>query len=265
MVERVSVSEADLRRLLEAVEPARCTGPGAEVPDSSLRDLPAALGCDFASLQVTNLSAHTEFVQCPAFPDDKEFEDDPEFDRLSWLAHEEAFSYPQRSGDYVSVTRSTDTLPGVTRGPHFWAFVDACGSERRRWLAALVPLPPDGPVDRRLLLWRTDGSDFTDRDVLLLTLLRPHVVALHERQAVANTGVPHLSPRQWEVLRLVAAGRTNTQIAHLLAVAEGTVRKHLENIYALLDANSRTEAVLRVGPLLTDPEHGVGASAVRTH
>jgi DNA-binding CsgD family transcriptional regulator len=37
--------------------------------------------------------------------------------------------------------------------------------------------------------------------------------------------------RQEELLRLVAAGHTNAQIAHQLGVAEGTVRIHLGNVY----------------------------------
>jgi ATP/maltotriose-dependent transcriptional regulator MalT len=117
-------------------------------------------------------------------------------------------------------------------------------------LVANVPLPPKGTVDRRLLLWRHDGSDFTDRDVLLLTFLRPHLVELHRRQraAMAPAAEPCLTPRQWEVLRLVAEGRSNTQIAHVLVLSEATVRKHLENIYERLAVNSRTEALAKALP-----------------
>ena len=35
-----------------------------------------------------------------------------------------------------------------------------------------VPLPPDGELDRRVMLFRADGPDFTDRDVMLMGLLR---------------------------------------------------------------------------------------------
>jgi len=43
--------------------------------------------------------------------------------------------------------------------------------------------------------------------------------------------VPRLTPRQKDLLRLLAAGYTNTQIARRLGISEGTVRTHLENIY----------------------------------
>jgi DNA-binding NarL/FixJ family response regulator len=47
------------------------------------------------------------------------------------------------------------------------------------------------------------------------------------------------------VLRLVAAGHTNAQVARRLGVTEGTVRTHLENIYERLGVSSRTAAVIR--------------------
>jgi DNA-binding NarL/FixJ family response regulator len=60
--------------------------------------------------------------------------------------------------------------------------------------------------------------------------------------------VPQLTPRQWELLRQVAGGHTNAQIARRLGVAEGTVRIHLQNIYGRLQVSSRTAAVTRAFP-----------------
>ena len=59
---------------------------------------------------------------------------------------------------------------------------------------------------------------------------------------------PQLTPRQWELLHLVAPGHTNAQIARRLGISDGTVRTHLENIYRLLNVSSRTAAVTRVFP-----------------
>jgi DNA-binding NarL/FixJ family response regulator len=58
-------------------------------------------------------------------------------------------------------------------------------------------------------------------------------------------GIPALTARHWEILRLVAEGLTNRQISRRLGVSEGTVRKHLENIYARLQVSSRAAAVTR--------------------
>jgi DNA-binding NarL/FixJ family response regulator len=51
-----------------------------------------------------------------------------------------------------------------------------------------------------------------------------------------------LTARELEVLRLVAAGRTNRQVASELFISEKTVARHLSNIFTKLDLSSRTEA-----------------------
>ena len=51
-----------------------------------------------------------------------------------------------------------------------------------------------------------------------------------------------LTEREVEVLRLVASGRSNTQIAAELVLSEKTVARHLSNIFAKLDVGSRTAA-----------------------
>lgn len=51
-----------------------------------------------------------------------------------------------------------------------------------------------------------------------------------------------LSPRELEVLRLVAAGRSNKEIADALVVSQHTVARHVQNIYAKLGVSSRAAA-----------------------
>jgi DNA-binding NarL/FixJ family response regulator len=51
-----------------------------------------------------------------------------------------------------------------------------------------------------------------------------------------------LTARELEVLRLVAAGRSNREIATSLVISEHTVARHLQNIYAKLRVSSRTAA-----------------------
>jgi LuxR family maltose regulon positive regulatory protein len=59
----------------------------------------------------------------------------------------------------------------------------------------------------------------------------------------------HLTPREVEILRLVAAGATNQQIADHLVVSVGTVKGHLNHILSKLEARNRTEAVARARAL----------------
>lgn len=58
-----------------------------------------------------------------------------------------------------------------------------------------------------------------------------------------------LSSRELEVLRLVAQGASNKEIADTLVIAEGTVKNHLTNILAKLEARDRMQAVLKAREL----------------
>ena len=60
--------------------------------------------------------------------------------------------------------------------------------------------------------------------------------------ASATAGARALTPREFEVLKLVATGRTNRQIAAELMLSEKTVDRHVSNIFAKLDVPSRTAA-----------------------
>lgn len=52
-----------------------------------------------------------------------------------------------------------------------------------------------------------------------------------------------LTPREKEVLNLLAQGNTNREIGQELQISQGTVRLHVSNILAKLDVSNRTEAV----------------------
>jgi DNA-binding NarL/FixJ family response regulator len=71
-----------------------------------------------------------------------------------------------------------------------------------------------------------------------------------QRQAEQAAPVPPtqepvtaLSPREQEILQLIAKGLSNSQVATAIGVSRATVRTHLEHIYAKLEVSNRTEAV----------------------
>jgi DNA-binding CsgD family transcriptional regulator len=105
---------------------------------------------------------------------------------------------------------------------------------------------------RNFVFERADG-DFSDRDVAVLGLIAPHLARIHEatqlRKAAGATDpgkLARLTTREAEVLELVAAGLANVAIAERLWISPGTVKKHLDNVYAKLEVGNRTAAVAQL-------------------
>jgi DNA-binding NarL/FixJ family response regulator len=65
-----------------------------------------------------------------------------------------------------------------------------------------------------------------------------------ERDGVARPGRLALSARELEVVRLVATGHHNREIAESLHIAEGTVKVHLHNVYEKLGIDGRVELTI---------------------
>jgi ATP/maltotriose-dependent transcriptional regulator MalT len=88
----------------------------------------------------------------------------------------------------------------------------------------------------------------------LLAALRQHA---EDPQRLAEADIPKevqllsepLSERELEVLRLIASGLSNREIAQELFVTPGTAKRHVHNIYRKLEVRSRTQAVARARDL----------------
>jgi DNA-binding NarL/FixJ family response regulator len=68
------------------------------------------------------------------------------------------------------------------------------------------------------------------------------------RTVAASPAVEHRTAREREILEHLAAGLTNAQIGERLRISPGTVRKHLENVYAKVGVTNRTAAAARLSP-----------------
>ncbi len=75
------------------------------------------------------------------------------------------------------------------------------------------------------------------------TALSPAVAARLVSRMRAPSSAPTLTQRETDVLRLVARGRSNRQIAADLGIRESTVKTHLMKVFEKLDAPDRTRAV----------------------
>jgi DNA-binding CsgD family transcriptional regulator len=72
----------------------------------------------------------------------------------------------------------------------------------------------------------------------------------YERTRDANQALPDpLSERELEVLQLIAAGLSNSEIAERLFVGVSTVKTHINHIYGKLGVNSRTQALVQAQKL----------------
>lgn len=71
------------------------------------------------------------------------------------------------------------------------------------------------------------------------------VIASFQEPATSANEVEGLSPREREILELLAAGFPNKQIAARLGLTDGTVRWHLRHVYNKLHVRSRMEAALK--------------------
>jgi LuxR family maltose regulon positive regulatory protein len=78
-------------------------------------------------------------------------------------------------------------------------------------------------------------------------LSRPNSTRRQSSEVLQNYEA--LSERETDVLRLVARGYSNRQIADTLVVTLGTVKKHLNNVFGKLQVQNRTEAVVRARDL----------------
>jgi DNA-binding NarL/FixJ family response regulator len=76
-----------------------------------------------------------------------------------------------------------------------------------------------------------------------------------------------LTPRELEVLELVALGLTNREIAQRFVLGVGTVKNHVEHIIAKLGVSDRTQAVVRAleAGLIEFPDHEADQQTPRTH
>jgi DNA-binding CsgD family transcriptional regulator len=255
----VTASERDLRALAGIVTEDRSDLPAGEgLPPSLLDDLLGLIPSDCLSILGIDSGRQENWFgyDFPVrdFPvDDFDIAGDAspeEFWDNYWAS--DSCSYPDRTGDLRSVTKISDFYSarqwhstGMYRDT-----VRLAGFEHQLTLCL-----PAGPVriagpgqSVRLLFSRGPGLDFSERDRAVLTLLRPHLHQAYLHAERHRQGTLQLTRRQWEVLRLAAAGHTNAQIARQLGVSEGTVRIHLQNIYGRLRVSSRTAAVTHAFP-----------------
>jgi DNA-binding NarL/FixJ family response regulator len=123
-----------------------------------------------------------------------------------------------------------DVLPGP--------IADWAGAQRRRFNGnAQLPAP-------------RGALTLVGRKRLTVCLAAEDIIVLEETPSNVSR---RLTPREQEVLTLVAEGKSNAEIAATMWIMTGTVRKHLEHIYEKLNVTSRTGAVASAFSIAAEP------------
>ena len=216
----IQASDRDLRALAAIVSQDREDPPAGDgLPPSLLADLQDQIPCDYVVLLGFDGARQAIWFgqALPADPPSGQWGD---LIQVYWTHYRASqfFSYPARSGDLRSPFKISDFYSA--RQWHstgmYTDFTRPMGVEH--CLALCLPEAPPGTAATserhvRLDLRRSSGPDFSDRDRAVLTLLRPHLHQAYRAAEQHRHPVPRLTPRQNELLRLLAAGCTNTQIA----------------------------------------------------
>ena len=166
-----------------------------------------------------------------------------EFDEVCRLYVREEEPIPPQPPFMLQPLRFSDVLTSrQQRTRKLWWFVERHFGGDAMWL--WLPAPDEG-VLRRIALQSERRGGISDRDVRILELLTPYLVQLYRRAHARSSrppGTDGLTAREYEIITLVAAGKTNKEIARTLWVSPKTVGKHLENAFEKLGVTNRTAA-----------------------
>jgi LuxR family maltose regulon positive regulatory protein len=108
------------------------------------------------------------------------------------------------------------------------------------------------PIYQLLLDFQTEikkriGNAVDDKSVRLLTYIDKLLATFTQSPPIESTKnnslSEPLSERELDILRLIAAGRSNQEIAELLVIALSTVKSHINHIYGKLGTNRRAQAI----------------------
>lgn len=136
-------------------------------------------------------------------------------------------------------------------GDHVRAFETLRGALDLAEPYAYIRVFDEGPVLDRMLTQAAERNihpQYVKR--LLASFIRTPAQEktagiVHPKTTVIQGLVEPLSEREVEVLRLIADGYSNNQIADRLYITQGTVKRHITNLYGKLSVQTRTQAVAR--------------------
>ena len=244
---RDELGRPSLEDVLSVVHEGRQDWSGPVLPWASLERLRTLIPVQALTV-VTVDSRRTVGLSLQELSDEGRLEesfgpDGPADDDGLFAQHFPTFAIPvyqRQTGDLTTPLRWSDFYSDreLAEQP-LWA---ECFRPDGHHHGMILTLPAQFPAERRLLLWRGKGTGFSDDDVAILSLLRPHLYELMREAEQRTSSGLDISPRETQVLRLVGRGLSNPEIADVLVISVATVRKHLENVYRRTGTHTRLAA-----------------------
>lgn len=251
-----TLADRDLWAMMAVIEDGRSDDPGPAVPWATLDGLIALIGCDvlvFNELEPDKCRhVAQQLVGDGARQTIRDTTDSP--NDLFWRYYRDFMcSYFDRTTD-VHPIRAADLYT-----PRDLANAPVQVEDPNPLKDCLMMPFPAGPGrTRKVCMFRFSGRGFSDREALMLRLLRPHIHDVFLDAERRRRGIPRLTRRECEVLQLAAGGYSNRDIADRLFISIGTVRKHMEHVFERTGARTRTAAaaIALPQPAATDPTPG---------
>lgn len=240
---------ADYERVLSFLEEAQTHDGLAPITPDLLDRLAQLANCTWASFFETDHSrrSHTAYIPCAA-----EGGTLPEVGDEWWTCRRTVELRRHKSTNRLGPVLLSDAF---TRGERTNGDFNINFREFGFTDQIHINLDPTRDWPAEVVVYRS--RDLGERERLILRLLQPHLAAMYRRAEVRRrlTTAPAefgadalapLTPRECEVMRCVADGLSNEEIAKVLVVERSTVRKHLEHIYDKLGVRSRTAALAKL-------------------
>jgi non-specific serine/threonine protein kinase len=173
----------------------------------------------------------------------------------AWVVAAESLDVSRRLGDRLGIARALEAfalLAGWQDRPERALRLAAAAIKLRQSIAA----PPSRREERALERTRAAAKLSAGPDIAEASETQGRAMSLEQAIAYAcdvdvsqpskrsAASLDNLTPRERDVLRLLARGRSNRQIAAELVLGERTVETHVSNILSKLGLNSRAEAAI---------------------